>query len=127
MKIGTCQTLKERITNVTPTTNMQFKHQGDIPLYPYSGELKGTKVSHQGSVVLALGEKTLHKHTITTLDPNDLEVWRQLEGGWIITLKTEAQLTHNQHGALTIAPGTYRVGQEREYDPFMKISRQVID
>lgn len=106
---------------------MTFKHQGDIPFFPFNGEIGGTKVNHNGSIVLALGEHTGHKHTITTLNPDDLQAWRQLEGGWIITLKTEGTLSHNQHGALIIAPGTYRVGQEREYDPFMEVTRQVID
>ena len=75
-----------------------FKHQGDIPFHPFNGEIKGTKVKHNGSVVLALGEKTGHKH-----------------------------VTHNQHGTLTIAPGTYRVGQEREVDHFAQVTRKVID
>lgn len=104
-----------------------FKHQGDIPLYPFNGEITGTKVKHTGSVVLALGEKTGHKHTISTINPDDLQAWKQLEGGWIITLKTEGTLTHNQHGTLTIAPGTYRVGQEREHDYFSEVTRRVID
>lgn len=106
---------------------MQFKHQGDIPLYPYSGDIKGEKVKHDGSVILALGEHTGHKHVISTLNPNDLQVWKQLEGGWIITLKTEGKLVHEQHGTLTIAPGTYRVGQEREHDWFQEVTRKVID
>lgn len=106
---------------------MQFKHQGDIPFYPYNGKTKGKKIKHDGSIVLALGEKTGHKHIISVLDHNDLQAWKQLEGGWIITLKTEGQLTHNEHGTLTIAPGTYRIGQEREHDYFSEITRQVID
>lgn len=105
----------------------QFKHQGDIPLYPFLGKPTGNAVQHNGSVVLALGEKTGHKHVITVSNPNDLQAWKQLGGGWIITLKTEGTLTHNQHGALTIAPGTYRIGQEREHDYFSEVTRQVID
>lgn len=104
-----------------------FKHQGDIPFFPFSGKITGTKFNHKGSVVLALGEKTGHKHILTVDKPTDLEAWKQLEGGWIITLKTKGTLTHNQHGPLTIAPGTYRVGQEREYDYFAEVTRQVID
>lgn len=106
---------------------MQFKHQGDIPFYPYGGEIKGKKQKHNGSVVLALGEKTGHKHTISTLDHNDMQAWKQLEGGWIITLKTEGTVTHNQHGTIIVPPGTYRVGQEREVDWFSGVTRQVID
>ena len=105
-----------------------FKHQGDIPFHPFEGKITGTKVEHTGSIVLSLGEKTGHKHTISVVDANDMQAWKQLEGGWIITLKTEAQLVHNQHGPLTIAPGTYRVGQEREIDWFLDgITRKVID
>lgn len=106
---------------------MKFKHQGDIPFYPHQGEIKGNKVKHKGEVVLALGEKTGHKHVLSVLDHNDLEAWKQLDGGWIITLKTEGTLTHNQHGVITIPPGTYRVGQEREHDYFAEVTRQVVD
>lgn len=105
----------------------KFIHQGDIPFHPFNGAITGTLQKHSGSVVLALGEKTGHKHIISTLNPNDLQAWKQLEGGWIITLKTEGTLVHNQHGTLTVAPGTYRVGQEREYDYFQEVTRQVID
>ena len=105
----------------------QFKHQGDIPFAPFSGMITGILQKHNGSVVLALGEKTGHKHVISTVNPNDLQAWKQLEGGWIITLKTEGTLVHNQHGTLTIEPGTYRVSQEREYDYFQEVSRKVID
>lgn len=106
---------------------MQFKHQGDIPFFPHTGEIKGTEVKHNGSVTLALGEKTGHKHVISVLDHNDLQAWKQLEGGWIITLKTEGTLVHNQHGTLKIQPGTYRVGQEREHDYFAEVTRRVVD
>lgn len=106
---------------------MKFAHQGDIPFFPFVGQIKGTLTKHTGSVVLALGEKTGHKHVITVANPNDMEAWKQLEGGWIISLKTKAQVTHNQHGAIIIAPGLYRVGQEREYDYFQEVQRKVID
>jgi len=109
------------------TQKYRFVHQGDIPFFPFTGEIKGTKVKHNGEVVLALGEKTGHKHIISTLNPTDLEAWKQLEGDWIIILKTEGTLTHNQHGAITVAPGTYRIGQEREFDHFSLIQRKVID
>lgn len=105
-----------------------FKHQGDIPFFPYKGKKNGLKTNHNGSLVIALGEHSGHKHVLTVANPNDMQAWKQLEGGWIITLKTEAQLTHNQHGPLTIMPGTYRVGQEREVDWFAEgIERKVID
>jgi len=106
----------------------KFVHQGDIPFHPFEGKITGNKVKHDGSIVLALGEKTGHKHVISVIDHNDMQAWKQLEGGWVITLKTEGTLVHNQHGPLTIAPGTYRIGQEREVDWFLEgITRKVID
>jgi hypothetical protein len=104
-----------------------FKFQGDIPFAPYTGEIKGKEFKHNGSVVLALGEKTGHKHVITVPDITDMDAYKCADGGWILTLRKEGTLTHNQHGALTIAPGTYRVGQEREHDYFAEVTRQVID
>ena len=104
-----------------------FKIQGDIPFFPYSGEMKGEKVTHNGSIVLALGEHTGHKHVITIPDIMDMTAYKTADGGWILQLKSEAQLSHNQHGPLTIKPGTYRVGKEREMDWFQSVKRDVID
>lgn len=105
---------------------MQFKHQGDINFTPFAGSVSGKKLPHKGSFTLALGEKTGHKHVISVANPNDMEIWQDVNG-YLITLKTEAQVTHNQHGAITLMPGTYRMGHEREHDYFSEVTRQVID
>ena len=104
-----------------------FKHQGDIPLYPFSGSLQGEKVKHNGSVVLALGEHTGHTHTISVPNIEDMDAVKLPDGGWLLTLRAEGTLAHQQHGPITIAPGTYRVGHEREVDHFSSVTRQVID
>jgi hypothetical protein len=106
---------------------MTFKHQGDILFTPFNGEIKGKKVKHNGSIVLALGEKTGHKHVIETINHDDMEAWRTIDGEFVITLKTEAQVHHNQHGTITLPAGTYVTGKEREYDWFSEAVRQVID
>lgn len=106
---------------------MKFIHQGDIPFAPYSGKIEGEKTQHNGSLVLALGEHTGHKHVITVPKIDDMIAYKTIDGGWILTLKAEGTVTHNQHGPLTVAPGTYRVGHEREVDHFSKIVRKVID
>ena len=107
---------------------MKFKHQGDITFVPFNGKITGEVIKHKGSVVLALGEKTGHKHTITTLNVDDMDVWKELDGGWTISLKTEAQVKHDEHATITIAPGIYRVGNEREVDWFAEgVTRQVVD
>lgn len=106
---------------------MKFRHQGDIPFTSYSGKIDGKIVKHTGSVVLALGEHTGHKHVITIPKIDDMEARKLPDGGWILTLKSEATVTHNQHGAIKIPKGIYRVGQEREIDHFSGLTRKVID
>ncbi len=103
-----------------------FKHQGDIGFHPVD-TVVGNKYPHKGSVILARGEHTGHKHVITVDNPADMEMWQTLNGGWYMTLKTEAKVTHEQHGQIILSPGTYQVRQEREHDWFQEVTRQVID
>lgn len=103
-----------------------FKHQGDIPCYPFKGKLTGKKVSHNGSFILALGEATGHNHKITVANPDDLEI-REVEGGFILTLKSEATISHQEHLPIILTPGKYRTGHEREKDWFSLAVRRVID
>lgn len=103
-----------------------FKHQGDIPFYPFSGKVCGEIVKHSGSFILALGEATGHHHKILVSNPEDLEI-RKAEGGYILTLKSEATIEHQEHKEIKLAPGIYRSGHEREFDWFQMATRKVID
>lgn len=103
-----------------------FKHQGDIPLYPHTGKVAGEKIKHDGTFVLALGEATGHHHRIEVVNPEDLEIVKT-EGGYILTLKSEATITHQEHLPITLAPGKYRSGHEREKDWFALSVRRVVD
>lgn len=105
---------------------MTFKHQGDVSFVPVE-KVDGEKVKHDGRITLALGETTGHSHQLAVLDHNDLEAWRTIDGTFYITLKTEGQVTHEEHGTITLSPGTYRVGQEREMGWFALTERAVID
>lgn len=104
----------------------EFKHQGDIPCFPFEGEVKGKVINHTGSFILALGEATGHHHKITVANPDDLEI-RQVEGGYILTLKSEATIEHQEHLPIILTPGKYRTGHEREKDWFSLSVRRVID
>lgn len=103
-----------------------FKHQGDIPLYPHKGKIHGEKVKHGGSIILAFGEATGHHHKLTVENPNDLEIVKT-EGGYILTLKSPGTITHQEHLSITLAPGIYRSGHEREKDWFSLSTRKVVD
>jgi hypothetical protein len=106
---------------------MKFKHHGDVLIQPYKGEALGSAVAHNGSVILALGETTGHKHVITVPKIDDMEARKLADGSWLLTLKSEGTLTHEEHGTLKVAPGRYRFGGEREFDWFQKATRKVID
>lgn len=104
----------------------KFKHQGDIPLYPYEGKAAGKVITHNGTFVLALGEATGHHHRIEVADVNDMEIV-ETDGGFILTLKKEATITHQEHLPIKLAPGVYRSGHEREKDWFSLSTRKVVD
>ncbi len=103
---------------------MQYRH-GDVAIVK-SKRATGKPISHSGNFVLARGEATGHQHCISVADPRHLEV-RKTRRGFNFVLKAEGTLTHQEHGALTIAPGTYDTLQEREVDWFAISTRTVDD
>lgn len=98
---------------------------GDVPLLEVT-KVEGKVVKHNGSQVIAWGEKTGHNHTISVENLDDMEV-RETSNGFILVLKAEGKLTHPEHKTLIIPPGTYRSFHEREHDYFQKSTRRVLD
>lgn len=103
---------------------MKYRH-GDVSFHPIK-KLEGKIIKHKGSFILALGEATGHHHKITVMDVADMEI-RETPAGFILVLKSEGTLTHQEHGTLKIDAGIYRIGKEREYDWFSMATRRVID
>lgn len=103
---------------------MKYRH-GDV-IINLTDKASGKKIKHDGSFILALGEATGHHHKITVVDPVDMEV-RETPAGYILVLHKSGTLTHQEHGPLTIAPGMYQVGHEREYNWFELATHRVID
>lgn len=105
---------------------MKYRH-GDITFYKVE-KIEGEKVKHDGKFVLAEGETTGHKHVITIPDIMDMEVYKTKDGGYLLKVKSEAKISHEEHKTLKIAPGIYRVSKEREMDHFAgSVARKVID
>ena len=65
-----------------------------------------------GRIILALGEATGHAHAIAVEDDVAL-----LEKGdeRFLEVKSPAVLRHEEHSAVVIEPGVYRVVRQREY------------
>ena len=82
----------------------------------------------KGDVILAFGEVTGHAHRLAsgTVAPFAKGgVWSPTAERYIQALEG-AKLTHEEHGAIALEPGNYRVIQQREYVPGA-LARNVAD
>jgi len=76
-----------------------------------------------GDIVLAYGEVTGHAHRIKS---KRVALWSAGDQRYI-TVAEPADLTHEEHGTITLAPGSYEVVQQREYDYLAEMPRAVLD
>lgn len=65
-------------------------------------------------IILALGEATGHHHALETEDPADW--WKRGEEQFV-SVAAGASLTHQEHAAIELPAGAYRVTRQREYSP----------
>ncbi len=96
--------------------NEQYR-QGDVLLVKtqYRDLPGATQMPRdQGRIILALGEATGHAHAVAAADAELLEV---TEGERYLRVDGPAALTHEEHGAIDLEPGLYRVIRQREYGP----------
>lgn len=89
----------------------------------------GAQVSRDsGRIVLAYGEATGHAHAIADRDADLFELpeardkeadelWDQVTRILRVRGEEGVNLRHEEHGAIAIPPGTYRVVRQREYVP----------
>lgn len=95
--------------------------QGDVLLVPCDDIPLGAReeAAEAGQVVLAHGEHTGHSHVMR----GDRVCYFRDDGtggggAYIrVTGREPVDLSHEEHSPLAIPPGTYRVVQQREYQP----------
>lgn len=77
--------------------------------------------------ILQEGEHTGHAHRLDQYE-GEFEVY-DVPSTKEVYLKVikPTNLFHEEHKALTIEPGSYKIGIVEEYDPFSKLVRRVID
>lgn len=68
----------------------------------------------KGRIVLAYGEVTGHAHAITS---KTVEILEHEGTRYIRVPRRGADLTHEEHGTIKLAPGEYEVRIQREYTP----------
>ena len=88
--------------------------QGDVLLVRVHRILTAAKIVSEKVLVLAEGEVTGHAHRIVN---DDAVMLTTAEGATFVRLAKRAQLVHEEHARIDIAPGTYRVVRQREYEP----------
>ena len=96
-----------------PPPPRQYR-QGDVLLIEASRPF-GTRTPERrtgGRWILALGEATGHAHAVSA--NGWAEIYRS-GGSRFLDALDAVELVHEEHGAITIAPGTYRVRIQREY------------
>lgn len=92
--------------------------QGDVVIVRADGvpETAQTVERDHGRLILAYGEVTGHAHAITESDAELLSTADTAER-WLRVGSSGATVVHDEHGALAIPPGVYRVRIQREYSP----------
>jgi hypothetical protein len=109
-----------RTTEKAPTTTRLIR-QGDILLKLVSRlPRNSTKLDDN---VLARGETTGHAHRIVGGDLYRSPGSNQL---LVVVSEEEATLVHEEHKHLQIPKGTYRVINQREYDPLQERRTRVV-
>lgn len=80
-----------------------------------------------GRIVLAVGEKTGHTHAIVSEKAN---LWTIKEDDATVNyleVLEPVTLVHDEHKALPIPKGIYRIGHVKEFDYFSLMERRVVD
>lgn len=104
---------------------MKIYRQGDIKIKAV--EDADTKdLTLKKDLVLAEGEMTGHSHRIVS---GQVKLyWNQEIGGrMILDVQTPAELFHEEHESIPLAPGKYEIQRQVEWDWFSKMSRRVAD
>lgn len=96
-----------------------FIQQGDVLFF--SDELP-PEAKRLDTRTIAEGESTGHTHVATV--PATLY---DFGGVVFVVAETETAVTHQEHGTVTLAPGTWRIGRIQEFDPFEEVVRNVAD
>ncbi len=88
--------------------------QGDVLLVPVADMPRGRTIEPEGGrLVLARGEATGHHHSVAVEDGELVDAAE----GIFLRIMAPTPLEHQEHAALTLQPGVYRVHCQREYSP----------
>jgi hypothetical protein len=90
--------------------------QGDVLIEAVKtlpGGLKPAKRAG-GRIILAEGETTGHAHAIVD---KEVESFVDEQGNLYLSVEAETVVKHEEHGAITLPIGYYKITRQREYAP----------
>ena len=89
--------------------------QGDLLLVPVAEAPENSRRLRSGRLVLAEGEATGHAHVIND-ERASIHISRDV---WFLSVEDgePVLLVHEEHDALSVAPGVYEVRRQREFEP----------
>jgi hypothetical protein len=95
--------------------------QGDVFMEKID-KLNLSKFKKRESNVIQFGEVTGHAHRVA--DPG-AEIYEAANGDIFVKITNPTELIHEEHGAIALDKGFYKVTIQREFDPVR--DRQVLD
>ena len=101
---------------------MRFQQQGDV-LMTQVKSIPKTAQKKEGRAILAFGEATGHCHEALG---DGVEMYEK-DSVLYLSAPRGATVTHQEHHAQTLDPGTYQIGIVKEYDHFAEEARNVRD
>ena len=88
--------------------------QGDVLLVRADVMPRGRRIQPDGTrLVLARGEATGHHHSVAVEDAELVDAAQ----GVFLRVMAHTPLEHQEHAAIGLEPGVYRVIRQREYVP----------
>jgi hypothetical protein len=102
---------------------MNIYRQGDVLVRQVRRrERKGKDIREDGRVILAHGEVTGHAHEVIeerrlNFDQPAAQFFEEPDGRRFLFVERACVLVHQEHGAISLAPGCYEVTRQREYSP----------
>ena len=103
-----------------PPVPLSFR-QGDVLLVEVETiPEEASAEPRSGRIVLAEGEATGHAHAIHERDARTFTH----EGERFLLTRSRAQLVHEEHGAIDVPEGAWRIVIQREYEPSPASLRQ---
>lgn len=109
---------------------MNTIRQGDVLLVPITEIPVATRKrkSENGRRILARGEATGHHHSVVADAHTDLLELPGQDELYLLVKEGNALLEHQEHAALVVPPGRYKVVIQREYAPASPtLSQRVLD